>query len=534
MQYLSEHPDSNKGLAAGSGSLPDAPSQPQIDFPYTGDYRIDALLQGADGQTGLGALDFRWNVGSPLGTPVTVTYSFMTVKPSYGGTDDADGDTGFSRFTAQQMTAARQILGQLQTELGITLVEVNDTAGSYGQIRFGDNHQTSSAGYTWLPDGTRLGGDVWINQDITDNLNPVRGSDAWSTLVHEIGHALGLKHPGNYNAGTVSQPAPGNYLGTLEDNYNYTVMSYRDVTGGQVRDWYGMYDLLTLKKLYGSGNLGAGDSTYSYIDSDGGVLKIIDDASGYDTLDLSGVRFEGSTVDMHPGGFSSFGRNGPVAALKNLSIELTTVIEKFIGTSHDDSVTGNDAANLFVLGAGTNSADGGAGIDKVVYTGARFGYQISVSDGAVHISGANAVDTLTSVERVDFADRKLAFDISGNAGITAKVIGAVFGAGAVSAHPDYAGIGLSLLDGGMSYGSLAQYAIDARLGAAHTNGDVVTLLYTNVAGTAPPPSDYASYTSQLASGAQTQASLGVYAAEHELNVAHVDLVGLAQTGLVYA
>ncbi len=380
--------------------------------------------------------------------------------------------------------------------------------------------------------GDDLGGDVWIDDSSYGSLNPVVGSYAWSTLVHEIGHALGLKHPGNYNAGSDPTNAQGNYLGVQEDNLNYTIMSYRDVAGGQERSWYGMYDLLTLKKLYGAGTWGAGDSTYAYRDSSGTLLEIIDDASGTDTIDLSGLA-SNATVDLRPGGFSSVGRNGTVAASNNLSIELTTVIEKYIGSAYNDTVVGNDAPNTFTLGRGANTADGGAGIDTVVYTAPRSGFQVSVNAAGWHVTGTGIDDNLGGMERALFSDRKLAFDLSGNAGIAAKVLGAVFGAGSVTSHPDYAGIGLSFLDGGMSYASLVQYAIDARLGA-HTNGDVVTLLYTNVVQAPPPAGEYATYLSQLDSGAQTQAGLGMFAADNALNVAHIGLTGLASTGLVYA
>jgi hypothetical protein len=521
--------------AAGDDSLSAAPAQYQHAYPYTGDYRIDALIQGVEGQSGLGALDYRWNAPAALGSAVTVTYSFMSVKPFYGGTD-SDGDTGFSEFTSQQKAAVRQIMSRLDLELGITLTEVNDSTFSYGEIRFGNNHQSTSAGYTWLPNsaGDDKSGDVWIDLDSSGSTNPQVGSYAWSTLVHEIGHALGLKHPGNYNAGDPSNDEPGNYLGLPEDNYNYTLMSYNDVAGGQQRAWFGMYDLLALKKLYGTGDWGAGDTVYnSYRDSTGNVLEIIDDASGYDTLDLSGVTL-GATVDMRPGGFSSVGRDGSVAAVNNLSIELTTTIEKFIGTGTNDSVIGNDAANTFVLGQGTNSAQGGAGIDIVAYALNHAAYQIGPNGGGWHITSATGVDdTLASVERALFADHKLALDISGNAGTAAKILGAVYGASAVTAHPDYVRIGLTLLDAGTSYASLVQTALDVRLGP-HSNGDVVTLLYTNVAGVAPSQDIHATYLGQLESGTQTQATLGMFAADHELNLAHIDLVGLAQTGLVYA
>ncbi|HXE47128.1 MAG TPA: M10 family metallopeptidase C-terminal domain-containing protein [Ramlibacter sp.] len=532
-------------LAAGSLSLPPAPAQPVVAFQYTGDYRIDTLLPGVGTLTGLSALQYRWNYPGALGSHATVTYSFMTAKPTYGGTDDGQGDFGFSQFNAQQKAAVREIMGHLQAELGITLTEVQvDTATNYGQIRLGNNHQGFVSGaYTFLPNSTfdpDLGGDVWVNQDSSVNTNPVAGNYGWETLVHEIGHALGLKHPGNYNAGSAPSTDPGNFLGVKEDNTDYTVMSYRDgptnpssTTSGN-RDWYGMYDLLTLKTLYGdNSSYNAGDTPYKFQNSDGGKLEIIDDASGYDTIDLSSLTL-GATVDMRPGGFSSVGvRAGGIGAVNNLSIDLSTIIEKFIGTPFNDTVTGNDANNTFVLGLGANTADGGAGIDTAVYTISRSAAQVSDSGGLVHVIAPGIIDTLTQTERVEFADGKLAFDLNGDAGTTAKVIGAVFGPNAVAAHPDYAGIGLSLLAGGMSYSTLVQYALDARLGPVHDSSQVVSLLYSNVTGVQPSTALSSQYRAPLDSKTETEADLGIFAADHPLNVANINLVGLAQTGLVY-
>jgi hypothetical protein len=518
MQY------SDDKFAAGEGAL-SANTQTVIAYPYTGDYRIDVLLD---------SLSERWNYPSALGTPVTVTYSFMTAKPIYGGTDDGDGDTGFQTFTPQQMAAVRGIFARLETELNVQFTEVPDSTFSYGQIRFGDNNQQYSAGYTWLPNstGNALSGDVWLDLGSPGTTSPTVGSYAYATLVHEIGHALGLKHPGNYNAGSTTTPQPGNYLGTLEDNVGYSIMSYNDVPGGQQRDWYGVYDLLALKKLYGAGSWGAGDSTYSYTDNAGTMLEIIDDASGYDTLNLSGMQQSGATVDMRPGAFSSIGRNFTVAASNNLSIDFTTVIEKFVGTGFADHVTGNDANNAFQLGNGVNTADGGAGIDTALYTGTRKGFSVTSNGGTLQVSAGSIADTLTNVERVEFADRKLALDIPGNAGIVAKLIGAVFGPNVLTDHPDYVAIGLSLLDSGTSYLSAAQFALNARVGAA-SNAAVVDLLYTNVVGSGPSDAQVASFVASLDNGSQTQAQIAVFAAETDVNAAHIDLVGLAQDGLQY-
>lgn len=501
------------------------PAPTVIVAPYTGDYRIDTLLAG---------LEYRWNYPQPLGTAVTITYSFMGAAPTYGGNVTDSGDFGFSGFNVQQRTAVRQIMERLEAELGIDLDEVDDSALRYGQIRFGNNTQPESAGYAWLPNSTggdNRDGDVWIDNSSPGNMVQVSpGTTGWATLVHEIGHALGLKHPGNYNAGQAQPSASDNYLGTAEDNHNYTVMSYVNAAGGQPRDWFGIYDLLTLKTLYGAGPYNTGATTYSYTDSSGATLGIIDDASGFDTIDLSAVTLA-ATVDMRPGAFSSIGRDGFVPAMNNLSIDLSTIIEKIVGTPFSDRVTGNDANNEFFLGAGENMVDGGGGLDFARYAFARLGYQVAIAGTLATVIGGGANDSLASVERLMFSDRNVALDVGGHAGTTAKIIGAVFGSSSVAAHPEYVSIGLGSLDAGTTYHNLMQFALDARLGVQPSNAEVVQLLYTNVVGTPPPAEDLALFQGWLDSGSHTQATLAIFAAETALNAVNIDLAGLASHGL---
>ena len=183
--------------------------------------------------------------------------------------------------------------------------------------------------------------------------------------------------------------------------------------------------------------------------------------------------------------------------------------------------------------AGNDSLEGGAGIDTAVFSGARAGYTLARGNAATTLtSSAEGSDTLSSIERLKFSDMSVALDLTGNAGITAKTLGAVFGPEGL-ANRQYVGIGLQLLDAGISYAALLQAALAARLGAGASNTSVVNLLYTNVIGSAPGTADLALYKGLLDSGAMTQAALGVLAADTAFNTTRINLTGLAGTGIEY-
>ena len=205
------------------------------------------------------------------------------------------------------------------------------------------------------------------------------------------------------------------------------------------------------------------------------------------------------------------------------------------GTAGADRFVGTAGADFFSGLGGNDVIDGGAGLDTAGYVSTRSNYTVTRTATGFTVldkTGAEGTDTLTNVERLKFSDIKLALDISGNAGTTAKILGAVFGRASV-ATKEYVGIGLGLLDGGMSYGDLMQLALNAKLGAGASNAAVVNLLYTNLVGSAPGAGDLALYKGLLDSGTFTQAGLGVIAADHALNQAAINLVGLASTGIEF-
>lgn len=192
---------------------------------------------------------------------------------------------------------------------------------------------------------------------------------------------------------------------------------------------------------------------------------------------------------------------------------------------------GGNGNDRFVSGAGNDNIDGGAGIDTAAYSGARASHTVQLTDTGLRVTGGDGTDNLTSVERLEFAGSRFAFDLAGNAGVTARLLGALLGAGAAT-NKEYMGLGLSLLDGGTSQSALMDLALTAVLGANPSNEAVVTLLFTNVAGAAPSAADLNLYTSLLG-GELTQAQLAMAAAAHPQNDININLVGLASVGVEY-
>jgi serralysin len=185
-------------------------------------------------------------------------------------------------------------------------------------------------------------------------------------------------------------------------------------------------------------------------------------------------------------------------------------------------------------GSGTATIDGGAGIDTVFFNAGLSSYSVSHTSAGVTVSGNGQTANMVNVERLHFSDMGLALDMSGHAGTVAKLIAAVFGQSYLG-NSQYVGIGLNLVDSGMSETAVADLAVHTALfqslAGSTSNTDFVKLVYHNVIGVDPGPSELATYVGMLDSGQQTQASLAVMAAETSQNQAH--LVGV-QAGIDFS
>lgn len=406
-----------------------------IPFPYSGDYRIDVLLS---------SLNARWS--KSVGAPLTLTFSFMNAAPIYA---DTEQQKGFVPFSVAQRAATREILSLISQQIGLRFVEVEDSALKYGTIRFGNNSQgASSAGYAFQPGTSESAGDLYINADDASVMNDITPGNAnWSTLIHEIGHVLGLKHPGNYNAGEASVPTIDNFLASTEDNTLNTIMSYADAPQKQERVFFGKYDLLALKYLYGGTPYHAESNVYRFTNEDGDKLILINDTGGIDTLDLSGLTLgtiinfkngvilaaSGAFVDLRPGANSSIGINShhtdrDLNAHDNISIEYSTLIENVKGSKFNDVVFGNDLNNQIEGGGGRDWIDGNQGIDTAVYSANRTQYHIQRDQftSGIEFTVSNSkdqydADTLISVEILQFSDMRIDLKI----GEIARAVGAI-------------------------------------------------------------------------------------------------------------
>lgn len=208
-----------------------------------------------------------------------------------------------------------------------------------------------------------------------------------------------------------------------------------------------------------------------------------------------------------------------------------------VGTSKDDILKAS--ANLPMLRglAGNDVLQGSVDLlSTAIYHGTRSDFLLSSRDRVFSLKdlqGNEGTDELHGISRVAFSDVSLGLDLQGNSGIVSKTLGAVFGPSAIL-NKEYAGIGLHFVDQlGFGYPALIELAINARLGANPTHTQVVDLLYTNVVGQAPDAATRKSFTDLLDAGVFNVASLGVLAADTELNKTNINLVGLAQTGLAY-
>jgi Ca2+-binding RTX toxin-like protein len=290
------------------------------------------------------------------------------------------------------------------------------------------------------------------------------------------------------------------------------------------------YDIAALQHLYGA-NLkhNSGDTVYTF-DPNTPEIKLIWDGAGTDTLNFTNFS-ESSTINLKGGSYSTVPFNG-WSLKNNISIAFDAVIENVISGSGADVIVGNSSNNVITGGAGGDTIDGDAGIDQAVYTENFTDVSLVKSGNDWNITSGTDIDTLTNIERLKFNDKHIALDLDGNAGQIIKLLGLILGKDQ-STNKEYVGIGLKLLDDGMSYEQLMQAALDVVLGPNASSLSVVEMIWGNLIGPPTPADNISQYSALIDNGTYTSAGLAIVAADHSLNTTAIDLVGLASTGVDY-
>ena len=247
------------------------------------------------------------------------------------------------------------------------------------------------------------------------------GRYQWMAILHEFGHALGLQHPGDYNAGA-SEPTYENDREFNEDTAQFSVMSYFDGSNdNSAINWTRseaapqtpmIYDILAIQAYYGvdtTTRLGdttygfhstAGEDVYDFSKNPYPVLTIWD-AGGNDTLDASFTGLAPERIDLTPGSYSDIG-----GLIDNVGIAFGVIIENAIGGAGDDTITGNAADNHLVGndgndhligGGGNDTLDGGNGDDTLEADGTLLG-----GAGNDQLFGGNSDDALSGGDDNDF------------------------------------------------------------------------------------------------------------------------------------
>lgn len=358
----------------------------------------------------VGLASQRWNAGSALGTAVELTFAFAATAPANG-----PGATGFAAFTEAQKAAVRAILDSASKLTGLSFREV---APGASKLLFGASVQANTKGVAAMP-GQANAGQVWMDTDSVRDLAP--GTEGYAALLHEIGHALGLRHPRNVDAGDLWSAQ----WREQEDVTSYSVMAHGASADGLFPSTWGALDVAALRHLYGMRSANATDTVYQLGAAQFEAQTSITDDGGNDSIDASSSGF-GVSIDLTPGALSSVGvtRTGAVA-VDNLAITPGSWIESAIGSAHDDVLTGNLRDNSLRGGLGNDWIDGGAGIDTAVFEGKRGDYLLSTGFGKLFVTardGSAGFDTLVNVEKLQFADATLAFNPAGLAADTSIAV----------------------------------------------------------------------------------------------------------------
>lgn len=370
-------------------------------FSPTGNAGLDALLQGSRwGPVALsGSLNISYSF--PAGGSLWSTSSSSGYGPSTGSEEPWNN---FHALTATDQAQVRKIFAMISTFTNLTFTEVTESSTSVGDLRlaYSGAVSNSAAAHAYGPSGSyntstlegtsyAYAGDIWVNSDDYGSFAPTAGTYDYLTLIHEIGHALGLKHTFETDVDIYGNPF--NAITASRDSYDYSVMSYSAVAGDQnsTMSYYPTtlmsYDVYALQYLYGKNtSYNAGNTTYTF-SAGKNYNQVIWDGGGSDTIVYAEPSTSACRINLNAGTWQDLGNsltyysNGSShTSVYNVQILSGVTIEHATGGNGADTLTGNAVANKLTGAGGNDTLSGGAGNDSL--NGGSGGDSMSGGDGS--------------------------------------------------------------------------------------------------------------------------------------------------------